>query len=153
MAASLTPSDGIEPIEPRQTKEKTMPVKITSFLRNVLMLDALVSGAAAILMIAGGSLLAPLLELPASLIFWAGLALVPWVAMLLVVARRSEVSRLVMIDIVAINALWVVASFGLLVSGAVSPNLFGIAFVAAQALAVALFAELQFVGLRRAKLA
>lgn len=127
-----------------------MPVKITPFLRNALMLDALVSGAAAILMMAGGSLLAPLLELPASLLFWAGLALVPWVAMLLVVARRSEVSRLVMIDIVAINALWVVASFGLLVSGAVSPNLFGIAFVAAQALAVALFAELQFVGLRRA---
>lgn len=127
-----------------------MPVKITSFLRNVLMLDALVSGAAAILMMAGGSLLGPLLELPSSLMFWAGLALVPWVAMLVAIARRSEVSRMIMIDIVAINALWVVASFGLLVSGAVSPNLFGIAFVAAQALAVALFAELQFVGLRRA---
>lgn len=127
-----------------------MPVKITSFLRNVLMLDALVSGAAAILMMAGGSLLGPLLELPSSLMFWAGLALVPWVAMLVATARRSEVSRMIMIDIVAINALWVVASFGLLVSGAVSPNLFGIAFVAAQALAVALFAELQFVGLRRA---
>jgi hypothetical protein len=127
-----------------------MPLKITPFLRNALMLDALVSGAAAILMLAGGSLLAPLLELPASLLFWAGLALVPWVAMLVAVARRVEVSRAVMIDIVAINALWVVASFGLLVSGAVSPNLFGIAFVAAQALAVALFAELQFVALRRA---
>jgi hypothetical protein len=127
-----------------------MPVKITPFLRNVLMLDALVSGAAAILMMAGGSLLGPLLQLPASLMFWAGLALVPWVALLVAVARRSEVSRMVMIDIVAINALWVVASFGLLVSGAVSPNLFGIVFVAAQALAVALFAELQFVGLRRA---
>jgi hypothetical protein len=130
-----------------------MPVKITPFLRNALLLDALVSGAAALPMMAGGPLLAPWLELPSSLLFWAGLALVPWVVMLVAVARRSEVSRLVIIDIVAINALWVVASFGLLVSGAVSPNLFGIAFVAAQALAVALFAELQFVGLRRASAA
>jgi hypothetical protein len=127
-----------------------MPVKITPFLRNVLMLDALVSGAAALLMMAGGPLLAPWLELPSSLLFWAGLALVPWVVMLVAVARRSEASRMVMIDIIAINAVWVVASFGVLISGAVSPNLFGIAFVAAQALAVALFAELQFVGLRRA---
>lgn len=127
-----------------------MPVKITPFLRNVLLLDAFVSGAAALLMMAGGALLAPWLELPSDLLFWAGLALVPWVALLLTVARRAEVSRMVITDIVAINVLWVVASFGLLVSGAVSPNLLGIAFVAAQALAVALFAELQFVGLRRA---
>jgi hypothetical protein len=130
-----------------------MPVKITPFLRNALLLDALVSGGAAILMMAGGALLSPWLELPSDLLFWAGLALVPWVAMLVAVTRRSEVPRLVMIDIIAINALWVVASFGLLVSGAVSPNLFGIAFVAAQALAVALFAELQFIGLRRSSAA
>ena len=35
---------------------------------------------------------------------------------------RGEASRLVLIDIIAINALWVAASFGLLVSGAVAPN-------------------------------
>lgn len=52
-------------------------------------------------------------------------------------------------DIIAINALWVVGSFAVLVFGAFEPSLLGILFVTAQALVVALFAELQFIGLRR----
>lgn len=127
-----------------------MSITVTPFLRNALFADALVSGAAGILMILGAPLLSPLLELPAELLFWAGLALVPFVAMLVVIARRAMVSKLVMIDIIAINVLWVVASFGLLLSGMVAPNALGIAFVVAQALAVAVFAELQFIGIRRA---
>ena len=127
-----------------------MSVTITPFLRNAINADALVSGAAGLLMMGSANFLAPFLQLPASLLFWAGLALVPFVAMLAVIARRQTVSRLVMIDIIAINALWVVGSFALLLSGAVSPNLLGILFIAAQAITVALFAELQCVGMRRA---
>lgn len=126
-----------------------MSVTITKFLRNTLHADALVSGAAACLMIVGAPLLSPLLELPSNLLVGAGLVLVPFVAMLVVIARRPQVSKLVLVDIIAINALWVVASFALLVFGPVAPNALGIAFVVAQAIAVALFAELQFVGLRR----
>jgi hypothetical protein len=80
-------------------------MSIAPFLRNVLNADALISGAAGILMMLGAPLLSPLLELPAELLFWAGLALVPFVAMLVVIARRPTVSKLVLIDIVAINAL------------------------------------------------
>lgn len=127
-----------------------MSITVTPFLRNVLFADALVSGAAGILMMLGAPLLSPLLGLPGELLFWAGLVLVPFVAMLVVLARRVTVSRLLMIDIIVINALWVVASFGLLISGLVAPNALGIAFVVAQALAVAVFAELQFIGIRRA---
>jgi hypothetical protein len=127
-----------------------MSVTITPFLRNALNADALISGAAGLLMMGGANFLSPCLQLPASLLFGAGLALVPFVVMLVVVARRQTVSRLVLIDIIAINALWVVGSVVLLISGAVAPNLFGILFVAAQAIAVALFAELQFIGMRRA---
>jgi len=127
-----------------------MSITVTPFLRNVLHADALISGAAGLLMMLGAPLLSPLLELPAELLFWAGVVLVPFVAMLVVIARRAAVSRLVMIDIIAINIVWVVASFGLLVSGLVAPNALGIAFVVAQALAVAVFAELQVVAIRRA---
>lgn len=126
-----------------------MSISVSPFLRNALVADALVSGGAAIVMAAGAGLLAPLLGLPEGLLFWAGIALVPFVVILLVVSRRQSVSRLVLIDMIAINALWVVGSFALLFSGSVAPNLLGIAFVSAQALTVALFAELQFVGLRR----
>jgi hypothetical protein len=126
-----------------------MSVQITSFLRNAFTLDAVVSGAAAIVMAGGASFLAPILGLPSGLLFWAGIALVPFVALLVMVSRRDEASRLLVIDIVAINALWVAGSILLLVSGWVQPTALGYAFVIAQALAVALFAELQFVGLRR----
>lgn len=125
-------------------------IAVTPFLRNVLRLDALVSGAAGLVMLAGAPWLSPLLGLPEPLLIWAGVALVPFVAMLVVVARRASVARLVLVDLIAINALWVAASFGLLVSGAVAPNLLGMAFVAAQALTVAAFAGLQVVGFRRA---
>jgi len=126
-----------------------MPITVTPFLRNVLLLDAVATGATAVLAFGGASLLGPLLDIPSTLLFWAGVALVPFVAMVFAVSRRQTVSRAMVVEIIAINVLWVVASFGLLVSGAVSPNLLGIAFVSAQAMAVALFAELQYVGLRR----
>ena len=127
-----------------------MTVTMTPFLRNILAADAAISGAAAILMSVGAPYLSPLLGLPAGLLFWAGVVLVPFVALLLATLRRQSVPRLIMIDIIAVNALWVAVSFGLLFSGLVSPNALGIAFVAAQALAVAVLAELQFVGMRRA---
>ena len=126
-----------------------MSSTINPFLRQVLFIDAAVSGAAGLLMAAGAPILSPLLGLPAGLLFWAGLALFPFVALLIAVARRGQASRLMLIDVIAINTLWVAASFGLLVSGAVAPTILGYAFVIAQALAVALLAWLQFVGLRR----
>ena len=57
-------------------------------------------------------------------------------------------SRIAMIDIVAVNALWVVASIGILVAGLVTPNMLGVAFVIAQAAAVLLFTVLQMGVLR-----
>ncbi|WP_054308849.1 hypothetical protein [Mesorhizobium sp. 1M-11] len=126
-----------------------MQISVSPFLRNVLLLDALASGATAIILLGGAHMLSPLLDIPQDLLFWAGAVLVPFVLMVLAVSRRPTVSRTMLVEIIAINALWVVASFGLLVSGVVSPNLLGIAFVSAQAIAVALFAELQYVGLRR----
>jgi hypothetical protein len=47
------------------------------------------------------------------------------------------------------NALWVVDSLLLLVSGWVSPTSAGYAFVIAQALVVLMYADFQIVGLRR----
>jgi len=140
------PADGAT----KTGKDTVMTIAITPFLRNTLRLDAVVSGGAALLLLGGAALLAPLTGLPAGLLFWSGVVLVPFVAALMVVARRETAPRLVLVDIVGLNALWVAASFGLLASGLVQPTVFGIAFVIAQALAVALFAGLQWSGLRRA---
>ncbi|MCV0396237.1 MAG: hypothetical protein K5872_04315 [Rhizobiaceae bacterium] len=126
-----------------------MPVTITPFLRNSFLLDAVASGATGLLMLAGGSLVASLTGLPQPLLFWAGVSLMPFVALLVHVSRQPAVSAGLANAIVGINVLWVVASFGILLAGVVQPNLLGIAFVVAQALAVALFAALQVAGLRR----
>lgn len=126
---------------------------ITPFLRNVLKADAAFSAVGAVLMAAGAPIVAPLTGLPPTLLIGAGLALAPWVVLLVYIVRQPGVSRLVMIDVIAVNALWAAVSVGLLVSGMIAPNALGAAFVLAQALVVAVFAELQFVGMRRAQTA
>jgi len=96
-----------------------MRVTISPFLRMVLLLDAAASGVMALLLIAGATLLAPLLALPQALLVWAGVLLVPWTIMLVILSRKEALSRLVLYDVVAVNALWVAASLGILVAGLV----------------------------------
>lgn len=127
-----------------------MTVTVTRFVRQTLALDAIVTGAAAVLMIAGSSILPAFTGLPEGLLFWAGIVLVPYVAMLALLARQTRLQRLWLIDVIALNGLWVVASLGILVTGAVTPTLLGHAFVLAQAATVALFAILQAKALSQA---
>jgi hypothetical protein len=120
------------------------------FLRRALMLDALASGATALMMIAGAGPLEGLLGLPAALLRGAGLVLIPYVAFVVWTGTRDGFSGAAVWTIVAANAIWAAASALLLVSGWVSPTALGYAFVIAQAVVVALLGELQYVGLRRA---
>lgn len=128
-----------------------MSIAVTPFLRNVLKADALFSAVGALMMALGAPYVAPLTQLPSGLLVGAGLVLVPWVALLVYLQRKQSIARIVLIDIIAINALWAAVSFGLLVSGFIAPNALGIAFVVAQAVVVAIFGELQFIALRRAR--
>lgn len=129
-------------------KENDMSVTISPFLRNALLADAAISGAAGVLMIAGAGLLGPLLDIPEPLLFWSGVVLIPYVALLFALSRRQAAPRLLLLDIVFINGLWVAASFGILLAGVVEPNLLGSAFVVVQAIAVGLLGVLQFAGIR-----
>jgi hypothetical protein len=120
-----------------------------ALLRFSLIIDAVASGATALLLIAGAGLLEGLLGLPVTLMQYAGLILVPYVAFVAFVGTRSEIARAAVWLIIAANAVWTVASIGLLVSGFVAPTMLGYAFVIAQALAVGFFGELQYMALRR----
>jgi glucose uptake protein GlcU len=90
-----------------------------------------------------------LLGLPVALLRGAGLVLVPYVALVAFVATRRRIEPAAVWLIIACNALWALASFVLLLSGELAPTGLGIAFVAAQAIIVALLGELQYMGLRR----
>lgn len=128
-----------------------MSVSITTFLRNTLLVDAAGSAGSALLLLTASQPLSALLELPQPLMVWAGAILAVWTAVLLAIARRTDAPRLIVVDVIALNTLWVAASFGLLASGAVSPNLLGTAFVAVQALAVAGLTAIQAMALRSAQ--
>jgi hypothetical protein len=121
----------------------------TTFLRRVLLADALASAAmAALLLPAAGALAGPL-GLPAGLLRGAGLALLPWVALTAWLGTRAEPSRPLVWAVVGGNAIWVADSLVLLLSGWVAPTALGVAFVLAQAAAVATFAVLQAMGQQR----
>ena len=126
------------------------PLTATStFLRTVLLADALVSGATGLLMLLGAGPLEPLLQIPATLLRGAGLALLPYAAFVGMLARREALPRAAVWAVVACNALWAVDCVALLFSGWIAPSGLGIAFVLMQAVVVAAFAELQVLGLRR----
>ncbi|OYU88507.1 MAG: hypothetical protein CFE29_19640 [Bradyrhizobiaceae bacterium PARB1] len=118
-------------------------------LRRAIQIDAVVSGAMAMLLTFAAGVLAPLLQLPEALLLESGLFLIAYVALIGWLGLRATMPRLLVLAIIIGNAAWTLGSIGLLFSGAVSPNLLGQLFVAAQAIAVGVFAELQFIGLRK----
>ena len=126
-----------------------MSAQASTFLRRALVLDAVASGATALLVIAAAGVIDGLLGLPVALLRGAGLVLVPYVALVAFVATRARIEPAAVWVIIACNALWALASFVLLLSGELAPTGLGIAFVAAQAIIVALLGELQYMGLRR----
>jgi len=89
----------------------------------------------------------------AALLQEAGLILVPFAAAVGFLASRAQPARWAVRIVIAANVIWAVDSTILLFSDWVQPNAFGIAFVVAQAVVVALLAELEVIGLSRAKAA
>lgn len=122
---------------------------LSSYLRKVLLADAVVSGAAGLAMIGGADFTHELLGLPSALLFWAGVALVPFVAMLAMIARSGRAPGWMIVEIIVVNFAWVAGSLFVAFGPAFAPSLFGQVFVVTQAAIVAVFAELQIIGLRR----
>lgn len=120
-----------------------MTVTVTPFLRNALLLDAAGSAAVGIALVAAPSRLADLFALPQTLLLVVGILIFGWVALLIAAARRPMLPATLAWTFVLGNAVYVASSFGILLLGLVQPNMLGILFVAAQALAVALFTLLQ----------
>jgi len=128
-------------------------IRISKFLRFVLFADAATCAATGLLLAIGGGMLETYLGLPVQLMFYAGLSLFPFAAFLVYLATRGSVSKLTVWLVIALNALWTLDSFLLLLSGWVEPTTFGYAFVIFQALGVTMFADLEFIGLRKAEVA
>jgi hypothetical protein len=126
-----------------------MTIHSSPLLRQALLADATTSAAFGLLMLIAAGPLGNLLGLPEMLLRIAGLVLLPFAAFLAWLGLREQVQKPLVWAVVIGNALWVVDSILLLVSGWVLPTTAGYAFVIMQALAVLMYAEFQFIGLRR----
>lgn len=119
------------------------------FLRGALIADGVASAASGLLMFAGASALDATLGLPTALLFYAGLALLPYAALVAFLGSRASLPRWAVWAVIVGNAAWAAESVLLVLSSWVDPTGLGYVFVLAQAAVVALFAELQFIGLKR----
>ena len=124
-------------------------IDASTFLRRALLADAVFSGVAALGFTFGASAFATLFNLPEALLRETGLFLIAYAALVGWLASRASVAKALVLLVVVGNAAWTVGSVALLLSGAVSPNIAGEIMVVAQAIATGVFAELQYVGLRR----
>jgi hypothetical protein len=122
----------------------------SSFVRRILVADAVISGATGVLMLAGSGLLEGLLGVPSGLLRYAGASLLPFAVAVAWLARRDNVARGGVWAVIAANALWALDSIVVLFTGWVAPTMLGYTFIIFQAVVVAGFAELQYVGLRKA---
>lgn len=121
----------------------------TPFLRLALAADAAASGLMGLAFAAAPAAIGSLTALPPGLLRGAGLFLLAYAAVLAWLAMRSAVPRAMLWLLVAGNLVWAVECAALPLLGIVAPNGWGIALLAVQAVAVALFAELYVIALRR----
>jgi len=114
-------------------------------LRPLLLIDAATCAAMGLALDIGAAPLSALTGLPAALLFYAGLSLLPIAGFMALIAWRPHPGavRLVVLG----NFAWVAASLLLLASdpitGWIAPNMLGVAFVGVQAFAVAALALLE----------
>ena len=119
------------------------------FLRRAILGDAIFSGVSAVLLTVGAGGLASWLNLPEALLRETGLFLIAYAALVGWLGTRLQMPKALVQIVVVGNVVWTLASIALLFSSAISPNLLGEVFVVAQAIATGVFAELQYIGLRR----
>ncbi|HEX8240888.1 MAG TPA: hypothetical protein VF574_14230 [Allosphingosinicella sp.] len=126
---------------------------MNSFLRRALALDSASCALIGLLLCLGADPLSGLFGLPEGLLSGAGLLLLPLAAFIAWLASRpAPPSPLVWLVIIG-NVAWTAESFLLIETEAARITALGTAFVAVQAVAVLGLALLEYIGLRRMRLA
>jgi hypothetical protein len=131
----------------RHSMEPNMSITPSLFLRRALLADAVASAGTGALLTFGAGLLTNLLGLPEMLLREAGIFLLPYAAFVGWLGTRERLPEAVVWLVIVGNVLWTAASVALFIWTA--PTALGYAFVVAQAVVIAVFAELQYMGLKR----
>jgi hypothetical protein len=119
-------------------------------LRLALVADAAVTGANAVAYLAGAAVLDSLLGVPAGLLLALGAALAVYSALVLRLATRPTIPRAGVLAVIDANIVWAAASVLVLALDTFTPDAAGQVWAVVQAVAVAGFAAIQWIGLTRA---
>ena len=121
-----------------------------TLLVDALRLDAFATGATGVLLAAGAPWLDGVLGTPAAFLAPLGALFVAYAAALWLLARSGAESATAVAAVIGGNVVWVALSVVAVIVDWLTLTALGTAFVLLQAAAVAVIAELQLVGLRRA---
>ncbi|GAA2314209.1 hypothetical protein GCM10010149_76950 [Nonomuraea roseoviolacea subsp. roseoviolacea] len=128
----------------------TVTTDRTKFLRLALAADAAVTGVNGLAYLAAAGPLADLLGPGAGLLRGIGAFLLVYAVAVGVLATRP-VNAAATKAVIAVNLAWTLASLVAAVADSAEFTVLGLVWTVAQALVVAVFAELQIMGLRRAR--
>jgi hypothetical protein len=124
-------------------------IQTSTFLRRVLVLDAISCVGMGLLLVTFSGWLSAVLNLPVELLKQASMVLLPFALLLAFLSTRARLPRAAVWAVIVANAIWAIDSIVLLFTGWVQPSLLGYLFVAGQAAFVAVIAELEYIGLRK----
>jgi hypothetical protein len=120
-----------------------------AMLRTVLKLDALLSAVAGVVTVLGAAELAALTGLPVQLLVLAGLALLPFAGYVLWVASRAQVPAAAVWAVIAVNVLWAVESAFIAFGSSYALTALGVGYALFNAAYCLVFADLEYVALKR----
>jgi hypothetical protein len=120
------------------------------FLRNVLWADAASGAASSLLHLLAAGVLAEWLGLPHSVLVMSGAALLVYVAGAMYLAAYEPISRSGVSMLIAANWAWVGATAVVFLMNSATATPLGQAYLVMHGVAVAVLAELEWFGLRRA---
>lgn len=123
----------------------------STFLRTVIGLDAAACGLMGAAFVFESGLLSALLGLSPAFMQPVGLFLLVYAVGLVFLASCPALPRGAVWALVAFNAVWAIESVAIMALGWVQPTAIGIGFIAAQAVAALVVADLQYIVLRRAR--
>lgn len=121
-------------------------------LRRALQVDFGVSTACTLMLLLAAAPLAAITGLPEMLILGTGVIFVPFLLLIGWLATRQDPPRTGVWLVIALNAGWAVGTVIFLAIGVVEPTSAGYALIIGIGVAVAIFAEMEFIGLRRSLL-
>ncbi len=123
----------------------------TRFLRFALKLDSIVTAASAAGALVLSQQTSQWLGIPAGLSIGVGIFLLVFAVGVWLVASAKAINPAAVWSVIGFNVVWVAASAAYAFGASASLTVLGLAYVIIQAAGVALFADLEFIGLRKAK--